>query len=354
MKIQAKITISIIIFFTLLKFTLAQTDIRGSIHETNKTVDIKTNEDYIEGINSELDLDNTMDVFSRVFNSLNKVVKVYPTENYYYYQFETRGLTIKGNIALFADKRDEGKINFAYEETNNISGVEITKKQGVAELDQKNGLIVRKINEFEYEVVFKNKSVRFVLNQLEIQPSDPNCLRPEEICIGPSYDESGLQFYLIFNKRMNYFFWILNEEKNVPESFANLVDNVIIGRRTEFVFFEDKEMNRKILFGVNYQNMYKNNWFDGPFDQLPDNYIKNNMIDLKRYLENAYPEYAGQIDKYGHFLKEDDTRVAISPYSAYNSYIDVVKVYYACKNSSITPSEFIFNLTKERYFDVQE
>ncbi len=353
-KTQMKKLIFIIAFFTISVTIEAQVGNNILAGKVKKETVLKTNEDYIRSINTDIDLGNTLDVFAFVFGSLNPVVNVYPTENYYYYQFETSGKTIKGNIALFADKRDEGKINFAFEEINNLSGNVSGKKEGVAELDNKNGVIVRKVDDFEYDVVFNNKTVKFLLNQIETHPSSSTHLRTEEICIGPSQDESGLKFFLIFNKKLKNFFWLLNEEDSLPESFVNLVDNVEIGKRTEFVFYEDQELRRKILFGVKYQNIRLNNWFDGPFDQLPDNYIKSNEIELKKYIEEAYPEYLGKIDKYGHFLDEVDTRVAISSYLAYNSYIDVLKVYYACKNSSNNSEEFIFNLTKERYFEPEE
>ncbi|MFY9626042.1 MAG: hypothetical protein WAJ91_16890, partial [Rhodoplanes sp.] len=50
---------------------------------------IKTNQSYIEEVDrqTKLAIDDPMAVFTFVFNSLPDRVKVYPTENYYYFTF---------------------------------------------------------------------------------------------------------------------------------------------------------------------------------------------------------------------------------------------------------------------------
>jgi len=315
---------------------------------------IKTNEDYISSIKRNIDLNNTLEVFEIVFNSLKPEVAVYPTENYYYYQFEISGRTIKGNIALFANDRDKGNLNFAFEEVSDMPVNSSDMIEGVATLNAKDGVNIQKVNSFEYIVTYKNRSVKFLLNKLDINQPNSLKLQKNETYVGNTFDESGLRFHLVYNSIYKNLFWVLNEEFFVPDNFAELIDNVIVGKRTGFIFFNDRTLGRKILFGVNHQNISLNNWFDGPFDQLPDNYIETGEVVLKEYIEESYPFCRDKIDKYGHFLNDNDTRVAISSYLAYNSYIDVLKVYYACKNSSNNSEEFIFNLTKERYFEPEE
>jgi hypothetical protein len=352
--INMKTLLSLLALVLMLTGLKAQNNNSVSAYEKIKVPILKTNENYIRNINNEISLDNTINVFKLVFNLMKPEVTVYPTENYYYYQFESSGKTIKGNIALFADERDDGKLNFAFEEINNLPDASINVSEGVEELDSTKGVNVQKINDFEYDVTFKNKTVKFFLNRLDINPPRHLNLLQNEVYVGPSVDESGLKFHLIYNNAFKNLFWVLDEEYYTPESFTELFENTYIGNRTEFIFYEDKELARKILFGVKNENVRLNNWFDGPFDQLPDNYIKSDQINLKMFIEEVYPFYKGKIDKYGHFLDEASMRVAISSYLVYKSYTEVAKVYYACKNSTKTKEEFIYHLTEERSFEKKD
>ena len=55
-----------------------------------------------------------MAVFGFVMARLPERVKVYPTENYYYFGFTHNGIRYAGNIRLDASNRDDGKADFAY------------------------------------------------------------------------------------------------------------------------------------------------------------------------------------------------------------------------------------------------
>lgn len=59
----------------------------------------------------------------------------------------------------------------------------------------------------------------------------------------------------------------------------------------------------------------ENNWYDGPFDQVPP------RLHIRDLLEEAYPyvKQAGGIDEHGNFIERHGQRVAISPYIAYRS-----------------------------------
>ena len=56
-----------------------------------------------------LDVADPMAVFAFVLDSLPDRVKVYPTENYYYFTFTHNGVDYAGNIRLDASDRDQGK-----------------------------------------------------------------------------------------------------------------------------------------------------------------------------------------------------------------------------------------------------
>lgn len=53
-----------------------------------------------------------MAVFALVLNSLPDRVKVYPTENYYYFRFIHAGTPYAGNLRFDRRDRDQGKVQF--------------------------------------------------------------------------------------------------------------------------------------------------------------------------------------------------------------------------------------------------
>jgi len=82
--------------------------------------------------------------------------------------------------------------------------------------------------------------------------------------------------------------------------------------------------DRKILIGVFEQNVRLNNYFDGPFDQLPDNFIEGET--LRQAIIDSDPAVKGKIDRLGYF-QTDDSRYAISPYMQYRSENDLLQVH---------------------------
>jgi hypothetical protein len=72
---------------------------------------VYTNEQYIEDVTKEtsLPIDDPKAMFAFVLESLPERVKVYPTENYYYFYFYHRGTRYAGNIRLDVADRDQGK-----------------------------------------------------------------------------------------------------------------------------------------------------------------------------------------------------------------------------------------------------
>src|ERR1700722_17150094 len=75
-----------------------------------------TNQSYVEDVNNReaLPIGDAKAMFAWVLGELPARVKVYPTENYYYFYFYHQGSRYAGNIRLDAATRDEGKVNFAY------------------------------------------------------------------------------------------------------------------------------------------------------------------------------------------------------------------------------------------------
>ena len=172
---------------------------------------------------------------------------------------------------------------------------------------------------------------KFNLHQLSQEPPKSFSLGQDEIFVMRTFDESGYQFFLIFNEKENYLFWVLNEEELVPDTLQPLQDDVLVGRRSGFVFLVDKPYdNRKVLAAIRGANATVNNYYDGPFDQLADNYV--DQTNISKYLKLVSPTLEGKIDKYGYYTdREISSRVAVSPYYVYfnekelNWFINLVK-----------------------------
>src|SRR5688572_14271291 len=80
-----------------------------------ETLDLFTNQQRTERmVAKRIDLGAIEDNFELVLNSLADRVKVYPTENYYYFSFLDQGSEIWGNIRLDSIDREEGIVSFAY------------------------------------------------------------------------------------------------------------------------------------------------------------------------------------------------------------------------------------------------
>lgn len=278
---------------------------------------LHTNQNYIEELRSSTGraLDNPVGVFGTVFEALPDRVKVYPTENYYYFTFLNDGAPWNGNIRLDASDRDKGKLHFAYsedladwrEETDVIHVV----------LDQTNDVSVERVERFLYRVTYRGKSVLFELNDLSgVKPPD-GALAPDEKFVGPIFDESGLRFFLVFNTRLKLFHYVLDETVPVPEQFVpEKSGRIVIGKRTGYGFFVDDRRPRKILVGVAFLNSRVNNYFDGPFDQLPDNFIEDDSF--RDMILSVAPELKGKIDRFGGW-DNGAQRFMIAPYYYYQN-----------------------------------
>lgn len=275
-----------------------------------------TNQKWVEGFYAkpeDVDLNDVFSVFWYVFTRLPDEVTVYPSENYYYYQLLIDGWQIWGNIRLAAGYRDEGELSFAYSEYDEFAspdaGEPFTRFRMFTAED---GVVVEKIDRFTYDVHCKGKTVRFHLHQLSQDPPKLFPLSENEVSVEQTFDESGYQFFLLFNEEKNYFFWVLNEENGVPD-FLDLVGmngDVVMGRRSGFVFWID-DLGRKVLASIRQHSVTRNDYYDGPFDQLADNYAEE--VNIREYMIKATPALEGRINEYGYYVKDMDGNVVTAP-----------------------------------------
>jgi hypothetical protein len=200
---------------------------------------LNTNQAYIEEAShiSSLDINDAVAVFGFVVASLPERVKVYPTENYYYFTFLHNGVPYAGNIRLDASNRDDGKVSFGYYE-------DYAKWKPEAPLtfrllDTADGVRLEKLDRFTYRLSYRDKAVVFELNDLT--QAKPSRLGPDETFIGPICDESGVRFFLIYNARLKIFHYVLDESAPAADALFAVKgrERILIGRRTGFAFYRD-------------------------------------------------------------------------------------------------------------------
>ena len=342
MKIFLK-TVSILTLFIFSACTSSLTDKKG-------IQKIVLNQNYIDEINhsnNKIDIHNHIAVFENIFTLLPNEVTVYPSENYFYFEFVNGGTLYQGNIGLFKDELKNNSINFGYYTKSGHIFDDMNDIFKYYSLGKKEGLTVNKIDNYTNSIQYKNKKVIFKSFQFDLEKSNQLKLTENEILIAPTFDESGITFYLIYNNKMNSFYWVLNEHTVFLEKLNLFNEDLSYSKRTDFVFYNDKKYNRKILVGVNYYNIRKNNWFDGPFDQMPDNIIENGNAKVLPYLQKAFPEEATNFDIYGNFLNDESSRIALSSYQTYLNISNIVKQLNQLKLDKKNRYEIIYTLTHE-------
>jgi hypothetical protein len=316
---------------------------------------IHYNKDYVEETMAApaFDIADKMAVLDAVLRGLPDRVKVYPTENYFYFNFHHKGIKYAGNLRFDIADRDAGTLHFNY--FKDFTDWQRDENGYSAELGKKDGVALTKAGDLLYDVEFRGKKVRFELNDVSAAKPPPEALRPNETYIGPVFDESAIRFFLVFDNDRKIFLYLLDETKPVPDQFdmSDVSDRITIGIRTGYAFYDDRFARRKILVGVNQLNTSVNNYLDGPFDQLPDNFLKGDL--LKNAILAASPDRAGQIDRFGN-SPDGETRYLIAPYMQYeeqNELADIADcaaeeqppVYYSCfsytggDDAAETPSE---------------
>lgn len=299
---------------------------------------LHTNEAYIEEVTraTTLNVGDPMAVFAFVLDSLPGRVKVYPTENYYYFSFFHDGTQYAGNIRI--EPHDDGgqTVHFTYYQDASEWHEDVKWTHIV--VDAAHDVTVEKIDRLAYRITYQGKSVDFALNDLSGVTPPAQALGPDEKFIGPIFDESGIRFFLVYNAKLRDFHYILDESQSVTDQFfpSPRTDRILIGRRTGFAFYRDHHRERKILIGVHESNMRLNTYFDGPFDQLPDNFIEGET--LRKAILEVQPNLKGQIDRFGS-APSGEVRYMIDPYLPYRS-IEELYAYHRCAIKKIRVANY--------------
>ncbi len=277
-----------------------------------------------------LAIDDPIAVFAFVLGALPAQVRVYPTENYCYFSFVLNGTRYLGNIRLAAAERDSGKLRFEYyQETSARAG---QGKAFHAILDSSHGVTVERTAPLTYRVTLAAKSVIFALEDLSGVQPPANAVGPHEKFLGPIIDESGMRFYLVYNSRLKLFHYVLDENSAGPDELveSERTERLLVGRRTGFAFYRDRRLDRRILIGVREGDSRLNTYFDGPFDQLPENFIKGES--LRGAIIDSDPAVSSEIDRFGNFV-DGSGRYLIHPYILYRTLNDLYAVHRCASHS---------------------
>ena len=323
---------------TALAAGLVTTLVASADATENNRPRIHTNQQFLEDIalnNPAFKLD-ALSTFRMVLESLPDRVTVYPTENYYYFKFNYAGRQYSGNIRLENERRDQGQVHFAF--APELAEWRSDDMKAVFKiLTKADGVTIEKINELSYRVSHGSKSVVFDLNDLRHVKPPADAMTSDERFIGPIFDESGVRFLLVYNAKLKAFHYLLDETITPNESFtpSPSTDRILIGKRTGFAFYRDHKLNRKILIGVYEGNSRVNNYYDGPFDQLPDNFLEGNS--LRDAILDVAPNLKGRIDRYGSSF-DGETRYMIAPYTHYAAEEDLL-MFHNCATSKDVPAD---------------
>lgn len=281
----------------------------------------------------DLDVKDAGAVFATVFAQLPDEVRVWPTENYYYWQMAAGGRVLQGNFRLSVDGRARGELSFGYGEPTEFLGDEERAERvaGARTFGAAEGVVVREQDAFTYVVAYRAKSVVFHLNRLPQEGPKDFLLAPGDTFVQRTQDESGLRFFLLYNTPARYFFWVLDEADPVPEPFHSLAPDVAIGRRTGFVFWkQEAQGGRRVLASVRRASLQRNDYHDGPFDQLADNFVRGDG--LRPLLEEAMPWLRGRVDPWGNISGGPaPRRVALTVHGTHDSPAEALALIAAAK-----------------------
>ncbi len=277
---------------------------------------------------AQVRFEDPRDVFEFIFENAPRYAVVYPTETYYYYNFDLPNTHVSGNLRLLDAQL--GKIHIGYFDRDRPHA-----KSYAATFTEKDGVDIKQLGPYLFDVTYKKKTVRFKLNDIAPKPVSGIKILPEEEFVSQIYDESGTKLVLYYNNNTKTFYFLLANRSDAHERLVELTPEFIKGERSDFIYYFDKDYDRTQLVGVYRGNVYANNHFDGPFDQVPP------RLQLKEKVNAAYPytTLAGGIDQHGNFLGFRGTRISISPYYDYDDFNELESYLGRCKTSE-NKSEF--------------
>jgi hypothetical protein len=277
------------------------------------------NGQYLQGLPRPVRLTNPKAVFDALLAAAPSPSTILPSENYFYFRFVCNGREYAGNLQLATYHRDKGRLSFSYAESDRVFFPDIEDRSTSVWLDSSDGVDIVMISEGVYEVSSGGHKVEFHIPPMTWPPIEPPALMPDDVLVAPCRDESGTEFFLLYSKGKKQFQWVLDEAGSNSPKMVSHESGVQFDPRTGFAFYYDRRLGRKTLIGVRHESIHMNDWFDGPFDQLPDDLIAVGKVQLYKWLVHAHKKIEGKVDKHGQFLDDKDSRIALTSYVEYES-----------------------------------
>ena len=236
---------------------------------------------------------------------------VYPTEHYYYFEFVYNERRISGNLR-FTDVSD-GVLHIGYFDRFDKGFLQY------ASLSAEDGLsVVWDPDSHRADVSLGDIRRKFAI---PIPETRVPVLGDGEVHIARILDESGFGLHLVFHEPSAQFYFLLAEDAPLPDRLVRIITDPVVevGVRSRFIFLTDPTLGRRVLVGVNRASIAANDYYDGPFDQVPPD------LSIRDRLEASYPyvKLRGGIDEHGVFKELKGQRVAISPYMEYSTLQEV-------------------------------
>ncbi len=213
-----------------------------------------------------------------VLTSLPERVQVYPTENYFYFRFVHNGAVYRRQHPARRRRPRPGQGEFRLQRT--ADRLECRAEEPSRRCSARSRASRwRRPAPLTYRVAHAGKTVIFALNDLSQVKPPPGMLRAGREIPRAGLRRVGIRFFLVFNSRLKVFHYRARRDRagrRPVRRRSRAVEPILIGKRTGFAFYPFD--GRKILVGVNERQSRLNTYFDGPFDQLPENFIEGEAL----------------------------------------------------------------------------
>jgi hypothetical protein len=297
-------------------------------HEPMRGDSIERNDLWTTGLADSESLEPD-DVLLALLNSFHGSATIFPTENHLYFRMTAKGTQIGGNICLPAATRDQGEFYLSYTEVLNLRSEAIEPRGWEREYRKGATASLVKLRKNLYRISIKGISADIKINEVDWRPKDVPVNTLTEVPVAPFNDESSTRFVFVFDKASKVFWyqtdWTL---LGADERLLYRPSGIVIQPRTGFIYYKDSIRGRLILIAVNDRSVRQNDWFDGPCDQTPENLELDGAIDFFRYIYEVNPDLRGKIDKFGVYLDDPETRLAVAAFDRYadvDAYVDSIE-----------------------------
>ncbi len=284
------------------------------------------NSNYINGLKECGDSLNHA-ISSFILSETPETLIVYPTENYYYFLLPFCGKILKGNIKFdFFYNDSPPTVRLIYEDFRHINIPSNKSFEHYTWTEKDKSLQIREIDKNTYLISLKlpNSTIEKTVKFVEV-PGRYNDVPENSEHIFNTIDESGFVFSLIFDTTLHNFIWLLNDSQIVNFSIERFSGPLYYEPISGFLFI--KSTAGFILTGVPLLNVVKNNWWDGPFDQLNDRDWNPKMY---LYMISIYSSIDTLLTPYLYQKNEVDKRISTANYL---NYYDIDEVFQKLKQA---------------------